>query len=141
MIANEAAANVARIFQLHGPAFTQVTACASGTDAIGQAIDLIRSGRADLVVAGGTEAAISQFAIAGFINLRPSPRITMTILKLQADLSTKTGTALLLGKVQACSFWRITTKQLLAAPEFVPLQVATVQHAMPFTLRLRNRAE
>ncbi|HOV93781.1 MAG TPA: beta-ketoacyl-ACP synthase II [Spirochaetales bacterium] len=70
MIANEAAANVARIFQLHGPAFTQVTACASGTDAIGQAIDLIRSGRADLVVAGGTEAAISQFAIAGFNKLK-----------------------------------------------------------------------
>jgi len=70
MISNEAAANVARIFRLHGPAYTQVTACASGTDAIGQAIDLIRSGRADLVVAGGTEAAISQFAIGGFCKLK-----------------------------------------------------------------------
>jgi len=70
MIANEAAANVAMRLGLHGPAFTQVTACASGTDAIGQAIDLIRSGRVDMVVAGGTEAAITVFAMGGFCRLK-----------------------------------------------------------------------
>lgn len=70
MIANEAAANVAMHFDIHGPAFTQVTACASGTDAIGQAIDLIRAGRADIVIAGGTEAAITAFAMGGFCRLK-----------------------------------------------------------------------
>jgi 3-oxoacyl-[acyl-carrier-protein] synthase II len=70
MIANEAAANVAMHFGIHGPAFTQVTACASGTDAIGQAIDLIRAGRVDIVIAGGTEAAITAFAMGGFCRLK-----------------------------------------------------------------------
>lgn len=70
MIANEAAANVAMHFALKGPALTAVTACASGSDAIGQALDLIRSGRADLVIAGGTEAAITEFAMGGFCRLK-----------------------------------------------------------------------
>ncbi len=70
MIANEAAGNVAMRLKIHGPAFTQVTACASGTDAIGQAIDLLRAGRLDVVVAGGTEAAITLFAMSGFCKLK-----------------------------------------------------------------------
>jgi len=70
MIANEAAANVAMRLGIKGPAYTQVTACASGTDAIGQAIDLLRSGRVDVVVAGGTEAAVTEFAMGGFCRLK-----------------------------------------------------------------------
>jgi 3-oxoacyl-[acyl-carrier-protein] synthase II len=70
MIGNEAAGNIAIHFGIKGPALTQVTACASGTDALGQAMDLIRAGRADVVVAGGTEGAISEFAIGGFCMLK-----------------------------------------------------------------------
>lgn len=70
MISNEAAGNVAMRLKVNGPAFTQVTACASGTDAIGQGIDLLRAGRLDVVVAGGTEAAITLFAMAGFCKLK-----------------------------------------------------------------------
>jgi len=70
MIANEASANIAMRFGIHGPAFTQVTACASGTDALGQALDLIRIGRADIVIAGGSEAAITEFAVAAFCRLK-----------------------------------------------------------------------
>jgi 3-oxoacyl-[acyl-carrier-protein] synthase II len=70
MIANEASANIAIRLGLRGPAFTQVTACASGTDAIGQAIDLLRSGRVDMVVTGGTEASITVFAMGGFCRLK-----------------------------------------------------------------------
>lgn len=70
MIANEASANIAIHFGIHGPAFTQVTACASGTDALGQALDLIRAGRADIVIAGGTEGAITEFAVGGFCRLK-----------------------------------------------------------------------
>jgi len=70
MIANEASANVAMRFGIHGPALTQVTACASGTDAIGEALDLLRAGRADIVIAGGTEAAITEFAMAAFCRLK-----------------------------------------------------------------------
>ncbi|TCW60224.1 beta-ketoacyl-ACP synthase II [Treponema sp. J25] len=70
MINNEAAGNISMVYGTKGPAFTQVTACASGTDALGQALDLIRSGRCDVVIAGGTEAAIVPFAIAGFQMLK-----------------------------------------------------------------------
>jgi len=70
MISNEGPANIAMRLGLHGPAFTAVTACASGTDALGQALDLIRSGRCDAVVAGGSEAAVTEFAIGGFCRLQ-----------------------------------------------------------------------
>ena len=70
MITNEAAGNISMIYDTRGPAFTQVTACASGTDALGQALDLIRLGRCDVVIAGGTEACITPFAIGGFQMLK-----------------------------------------------------------------------
>ncbi len=70
MIANEAAGNIAIHFGIKGPAITAVTACASGTDALGQAMDMIRAGRADIVVAGGSEGAISEFAVGGFCMLK-----------------------------------------------------------------------
>jgi 3-oxoacyl-[acyl-carrier-protein] synthase II len=70
MIANEAAANVAMRLGLLGPAFTAVTACASGTDAIGQALDMLRAGRCDLALAGGTEAAITEFTVGAFLRLQ-----------------------------------------------------------------------
>jgi 3-oxoacyl-[acyl-carrier-protein] synthase II len=70
MIGNEAAGNISMIWGLKGPALTQVTACASGTDALGQALDLIRAGRCDAILAGGTEAAIVPFAIGGFQMLK-----------------------------------------------------------------------
>jgi len=66
LINNEAAGNISMVFGTKGPALTQVTACASGTDALGQALDLLRAGRCDVAIAGGTEAAITTFAIAGF---------------------------------------------------------------------------
>ena len=70
LIANEAAGNIAIKYGLYGPCMTKVTACASGTDAIGEAFLAIRSGLVDLAVTGGTEAAITQLAVAGFCRLQ-----------------------------------------------------------------------
>ena len=70
MIPNEAAGNVSMMFGTKGPAYTQVTACAAGTDALGQALDLIRAGRCDVIISGGTEATILPFAIGGFQMLK-----------------------------------------------------------------------
>ncbi|MDR2553226.1 MAG: beta-ketoacyl-ACP synthase II [Treponema sp.] len=70
MIGNEAAGNISMIYGTRGPAFTQVTACASGTDALGQALDLIRWGRCDVVISGGTESCIGPFGIGGFQMLK-----------------------------------------------------------------------
>src|SRR5262249_7394600 len=49
---------------------TTVSACASGAEAIGYGMDMIRSGRADVVLAGGTEAAIIQLNLAAFAAMR-----------------------------------------------------------------------
>jgi 3-oxoacyl-[acyl-carrier-protein] synthase II len=57
---------VARRFGLRGPALSVAAACASATQAIGVAFDFVRHGRADLMVAGGTEAALTPFSIAMF---------------------------------------------------------------------------
>jgi 3-oxoacyl-[acyl-carrier-protein] synthase II len=70
MIPNEAAGNISMLYGIKGLAFTQVTACASGTDALGQALDLIRSGRCDVIISGGTESTIVPFAIGGFQMLK-----------------------------------------------------------------------
>lgn len=70
MIANIAAGQVAITFGLRGPNITTVTACASGTNAVGDAFKLIQRGDADVVVTGGTEAPITPLAMAGFSAMR-----------------------------------------------------------------------
>ena len=70
LISNEAAGNVSIALGAKGPAQVVTTACASSTDALGFALDMIRAGRADVVVAGGTEAAILEFAVGGFMKMR-----------------------------------------------------------------------
>ncbi|MBR1646499.1 MAG: beta-ketoacyl-ACP synthase II [Selenomonadaceae bacterium] len=70
MIANMAAGNVAIAFQLHGPCECIVTACASGTNSIGNAFRVIQRGEADLMFAGGTEAAISPAGVSGFAAMK-----------------------------------------------------------------------
>jgi 3-oxoacyl-[acyl-carrier-protein] synthase II len=66
ILPNMAAANVSRIFGLKGYTSTIITACAAGTQAIGEAAEVVRRGAADLVLAGGTEAGISQLGLGGF---------------------------------------------------------------------------
>jgi 3-oxoacyl-[acyl-carrier-protein] synthase II len=70
MMHNAAAANIAHQFGLMGYNTTITTACASGSQAIGDATAVIRQGRADVMVTGGTEAAISDVGQAGFWSTR-----------------------------------------------------------------------
>ena len=70
MIANEAAGNVSMLLGIKGSAHVVVTACASGTDAIGFALDRIRAGRADVMLTGGTESTITEYGIGGFCQLK-----------------------------------------------------------------------
>ena len=69
LIINEGPANVAIKYGFHGPCYALVTACTSGTDAIGAAFNAIRHGQIDAAVTGGMEAAITPFGIAGFLKL------------------------------------------------------------------------
>lgn len=70
MIANMAAGMIALRHDCRGSAQPSVTACASGSNAIGEALRMIRHGYADAVITGGTEAAINASAIAGFVNMQ-----------------------------------------------------------------------
>lgn len=70
MISNMASGRVSIQFELHGPCLTDVTACASGTNAVGEAFRMIQHGGADVMIAGGTEAAVSPAAVAGFAAMK-----------------------------------------------------------------------
>ena len=70
MIPNIASSMIAIRYHFHGPAMPMVTACASGTNAIGEALRLIRHGYADAMVAGGAEATVNALAAAGFSNMQ-----------------------------------------------------------------------
>jgi 3-oxoacyl-[acyl-carrier-protein] synthase II len=66
MISNIAPAQIAINLRAFGPVYTITTACASATDAIGNAMRHIREGLADIMIAGGAEAPITPLGIAGF---------------------------------------------------------------------------
>ncbi|GHJ91009.1 MULTISPECIES: beta-ketoacyl-ACP synthase II [Streptomyces] len=69
LMPNGPSANVGLEVNARAGVHTPVSACASGAEAIGYAVEMIRSGRADVVVAGGTEAAIHPLPIAAFANM------------------------------------------------------------------------
>ena len=66
ILPNMAAANVSRLFGLKGYTSTVITACAAGTQGIGEAAEAIRRGAADVVLGGGCEAGICQLGLGGF---------------------------------------------------------------------------
>lgn len=70
MIANMASGQVSITLGLRGPVLTDVTACASGTNSIGLAARLIKYGDADIMIAGGAEAAVSKAPMAGFAAMK-----------------------------------------------------------------------
>lgn len=69
MISNMAAGNVSIQYGLKGKNLNVVTACASGTNAVGEAFRSIQYGEADVMIAGGTEACVTPIGIAGFTAL------------------------------------------------------------------------
>ena len=70
MIPNIAGGNIAIKYDAQGPCLTHVSACATGTNSIGEAYLAIKCGRADAILAGGSEAAITPLAIGGFANAK-----------------------------------------------------------------------
>jgi 3-oxoacyl-[acyl-carrier-protein] synthase II len=69
MICNMAAAQVSIISGAKGPVSATTTACAAGTNAIGDAFEIIKRGAADIMIAGGAEAAITPLGMAGFASM------------------------------------------------------------------------
>jgi len=70
LISDMAAAHIAIAFKAMGANYATVSACASGANAIGEALRLIREERAKVVIAGGSEACLTPLALAGFCSMR-----------------------------------------------------------------------
>ncbi len=70
VISNMASGHVAMKYGFQGPSSTVVTACATGTDSVGSAARMIQHGEADVMLSGGTEAAVTPMAIGGFAVMR-----------------------------------------------------------------------
>ncbi len=70
MISNIASGMIAIKYDCQNGAMPSVTACASGSNAIGEALRAIRHGYADAIIAGGAEASITEIGVAGFINMQ-----------------------------------------------------------------------
>ena len=82
LMVNAAPAQIAIKYGIFGPNFAVVTACASGANAIGDAYKLIRNGDADVMIAGGSEAAITPLAMSGFCNMKALSSNTGSIEKI-----------------------------------------------------------
>jgi len=70
MLPNMAAAHIALNFGARGYNNTVITACAAGTQAIGDAMDLVRAGRVDVCITGGSEASLCELGLCGFAVIR-----------------------------------------------------------------------
>lgn len=69
LMLNSASAHISIMLGARGPNLALATACATGTHAVGEAVEIIRRNQADVVIAGGAEAAIVPMAMAGFENM------------------------------------------------------------------------
>jgi 3-oxoacyl-[acyl-carrier-protein] synthase II len=67
---NAAAALISMRYGVKGPNYATVSACASSAHSVGDALELIRNGHADVMIAGGAEAAITPLAVASFANMK-----------------------------------------------------------------------
>ncbi len=69
LMLNAPSAHISIVTGARGPNLALATACATGSNALGEALEIIRRGRADVMIAGGSEAAIVKLAMAAFDNL------------------------------------------------------------------------
>ena len=86
MIADIAAGHISMIYGLRGPNYATVSACASSTNAIIDAFNLIRLNKANVIVSGGAEATISAAAVGGLMLCMLYQHVTIR-LKLLQDFS------------------------------------------------------
>ena len=89
MISNMAVGNVAMHYGLKGKSINVVTACATGTNSIGEAFRSIQYGEADVMVAGGTESAITPLGMAGFCHGRGRWYRSSGVLRARAEARRK----------------------------------------------------
>jgi len=135
MLPNIAAAQIAMHYGLKGYNNTVSTACAASTQAMGDAADIIRMGRADVMVAGGGEAGICELGLAGF-NIMHALSPAMTTRSWHPGLSTRTAMASSAPRAPASSSSNRWSTPRSAAPASWPSLPATAPAQTPTTSSL-----
>ena len=139
MISNMAAGNVAIHFGLKGKCINVVTACATGTHSIGEAVRAIQCGDADVMVAGGTEAAICPLGIGGFGALTA---LSTSEDPLAASLPfDKRRGGFVMGEGAGVSFWNHMSMLRHAEHRSLQRLADMAQRVMRTILRLHVRME
>lgn len=138
-IPNMPAAQIAIALGLKGPNTAIVTACATGTNCIGDALRTIQYGDADVMLAGGSEAAITEMAIAGFDNMKALSRNNEEPEKASCPFDKKEA-VLLWAKARVSLSLKNWNTPKNAVPISMPKSSATAITVMPITSRLRIRA-
>lgn len=123
-IPNMPAGQISIALGFKGPNMAIVTACATGTHCVGEAFRIIQYGDADIMMAGGSEAAINPLAVAGFGNMKALSTNNEHPEKHPARLI-KNVTALLWAKALACLFLKNLSMHLNAAHIFTQKLQAT----------------
>lgn len=104
MISNMAAGTIAMKTGFKGANFATVTACASGTHAIGEAFHKIKAGILDACLCGGTESCITEFALGGFNNMKALSKATeLDKASIPFDLNRQ---GFVLGEGAVCWYWK-----------------------------------
>ena len=116
LMPNGPSANVGLEVGARAGVHTPVCACASGAEAVGYAVEMIRSGRADVVVAGGTEAAIHPLPIAAFGNMMAMSKNNDDPEQAPPGRTTRAGTASCSARAPASWSWSRPSTPPRAAP-------------------------
>ena len=137
MIPDMASGQVSIHFGAKGINSCTVTACASGTNSIGDAFEVIRRGEADVMISGGAEAPITTMAVAGFcankaLSLNPDPEQHHVHLM-------QNGMALSSVKVQELSFLKNMSMRLNAVRKYTQNSLGTAQQEMRIILQHQLR--
>ena len=126
IISNMAAGQIAIRFGFQGMCTCVVTACAGGTNAVGDAFRHIRDGYGDVMLCGGTEAAITPLAMGGFTARTRTPPALLSPL-------TRSAAALSWVRAPECWCWRNMSTQRPGEPRSMPRWRATAPTATPTT--------
>ena len=139
MLPNMAAAQVAMRYGAKGYNATIITACASAGNAMGEALEMIRTGRADVMITGGTEAGLSELGLAAFQVMRALSTQNDPPERASRPFDCEARRLRLRRKARRCSSSSRWSTRRSAAPGYSPSSPATAARRTRTTSSCRSR--
>jgi 3-oxoacyl-[acyl-carrier-protein] synthase II len=132
--ANMCLNHLATELEIYGPAYNCLTACAASTQAIGEAVEILRRGDADVMVSGGAHTMIHPFGVTGFNRLTALSTRNEDMMRMPPGRSTARGTASCWVRVQGSWCWKRSSTPRPAARPFTRRSPATAPVRTPFRI-------